>query len=52
MIRYRDTILENFFIDPETAVITNSKGEIQNRRCPLDKEIPAGFVKGKLKWKK
>ena len=29
MIRFRDTILENYFIDPVTAVITNSKGEIQ-----------------------
>ena len=29
MIRYKDTILEDFFIDPITAVITNSKGEVQ-----------------------
>lgn len=29
MIRFRDTILENYSIDPITAVITNSKGEIQ-----------------------
>ena len=29
MIRYKDTILEDFFIDPITAIITNSKGEIQ-----------------------
>ena len=29
MIRYKDIILEDYFIDPETAVITNSKGEIQ-----------------------
>ena len=29
MIRYKDTILEDYFIDPVTAVITNSKGEIQ-----------------------
>ena len=29
MIKYKDIILEDFFIDPETAVITNSKGEIQ-----------------------
>ena len=29
MIRCKDTILEDFFIDPITAVITNSKGEIQ-----------------------
>ena len=29
MIKYKDTIFPDFFIDPETAVITNSKGEIQ-----------------------
>ena len=29
MIRYKDKILEDYFIDPVTAVITNSKGEIQ-----------------------
>ena len=29
MIKYKDIILEDFFIDPITAVITNSKGEIQ-----------------------
>ena len=29
MIRYKDIILEDYFIDPVTAVITNSKGEIQ-----------------------
>ena len=29
MIRYKDTILENYSIDPETAIITNSKGEVQ-----------------------
>ena len=29
MIRYKDKILEDYFIDPITAVITNSKGEIQ-----------------------
>lgn len=33
-----NTILENFFIDPETAVITNDKGEIYE-----------GFVRGRLK---
>ena len=32
MIRYKDTILEDYFIDPETAVITNSKGEIQKTK--------------------
>ena len=29
MIRYKDTILENYSIDPVTAIITNSKGEVQ-----------------------
>ena len=29
MIRYKDIILEDYFIDPVTAIITNSKGEIQ-----------------------
>ena len=29
MIKYKDTILENYSIDPVTAIITNSKGEIQ-----------------------
>ena len=29
MIKYKDIILEDYFIDPVTAVITNSKGEIQ-----------------------
>ena len=29
MIRFRNSILENYSIDPETAIITNSKGEIQ-----------------------
>ena len=32
MIRYKDTILEDFFIDPITAIITNSKGEIQETK--------------------
>ena len=32
MIRYKDTILEDFFIDPITAIITNSKGEIQKTK--------------------
>ena len=32
MIRYKDIILENYFIDPETAIITNSKGEIQKTK--------------------
>ena len=32
MIRFRDKILEEYFIDPETAVITNSKGEIQETK--------------------
>ena len=29
MIKYRDKIFPDFFIDPITAIITNSKGEIQ-----------------------
>ena len=29
MIKFRNSILEDFFIDPITAIITNSKGEIQ-----------------------
>ena len=29
MIKYKDTILENYSINPVTAIITNSKGEIQ-----------------------
>ena len=29
MIRYKDTIFPDYFIDPITATITNSKGEIQ-----------------------
>ena len=29
MIRYKDKIFPDYFIDPVTAVITNSKGEIQ-----------------------
>ena len=29
MIRYKDIILEDYFIDPVTAIITNSKGEVQ-----------------------
>ena len=29
MIKFKDTILKDFFIDPITAIITNSKGEIQ-----------------------
>ena len=32
MIRFRDTILEDYFIDPVTAIITNSKGEIQKTK--------------------
>ena len=30
MICYKDKILEDFFIDPITTVITNDKGEVQN----------------------
>ena len=29
MIKYKDKIFPEFFIDPVTAIITNSKGEIQ-----------------------
>ena len=29
MIRYKDIILEDYFINPVTAIITNLKGEIQ-----------------------
>ena len=29
MIKFKDTILEDYFIDPVTAIITNSKGEVQ-----------------------
>ena len=29
MIKYKNTIFPDFFIDPITAIITNSKGEIQ-----------------------
>ena len=32
MIRYKDIILEDYFIDPVTAIITNSKGEIQETK--------------------
>ena len=29
MIKYKDTIFPDFFIDPVTAIITNSNGEVQ-----------------------
>ena len=29
MIKYKDKILEDYFIDPVTAIITNDKGEVQ-----------------------
>ena len=32
MIKFRNKIFPEFFIDPETAVITNSKGEIQKTK--------------------
>ena len=32
MIRYKDIILEDYSIDPVTAVITNSKGEVQKTK--------------------
>ena len=36
MIRHKDTILENYFIDPVTAIITNSKGEVQKTSIHKD----------------
>ena len=36
MIRYRDKILENYSIDPETAIITNDKGEVQETSIHKD----------------
>ena len=32
MIQYKDKIFSEFFIDPVTAVITNSKGEVQKTK--------------------
>ena len=32
MIKFRNSILENYSIDPITAVITNSKGEVQETK--------------------
>ena len=32
MISSRDTISENYFIDPVTAIITKSKGEMQETK--------------------
>ena len=32
MIKYKDKIFPDYFIDPVTAIITNSKGEIQETR--------------------
>ena len=32
MIKFRNSILENYSIDPVTAVITNSKGEVQETK--------------------
>ena len=32
MIKFRNKILEEYSIDPETAVITNSKGEVQETK--------------------
>ena len=42
MIRYKDTILEDFFIDPVTAIITNSKGEIQETKIKCGRPIFKG----------
>ena len=36
MIRYKDTILENYSIDPVTAIITNDKGEVQKIKINKD----------------
>lgn len=36
MIRYKDKIFPKYFIDPVTAVITNSKGEIQETKINED----------------
>ena len=32
MIKYKDTIFPDFFIDPVTAIITNSNGEVQETK--------------------
>ena len=48
MIRYKDTILEDFFINPETAIITNSKGEVQETHIlngrPYFKSMPIHVI--------
>ena len=36
MIRYKDTIFPDYFIDPITATITNDKGEIQKTSIHKD----------------
>ena len=36
MIKFKDKILENYSIDPVTAIITNSKGEIQETTIRKD----------------
>ena len=36
MIKFRDKTLEEYSIDPETAVITNSKGEVQETSIRKD----------------
>lgn len=60
MIKFRNSILENYSIDPITAVITNSKGEVQKTsihkdgrpyfKCMVIHEIQAhtkyGYKKG------
>ena len=36
MIKYKDTIFPDFFIDPVTAIITDSKGEVQKINIKKD----------------
>ena len=48
MIKYKDTILEEFFIDPVTAIITNSKGEIQ--KTYINKGRPCFKCHGVHEW--
>ena len=39
MIKFRNLILENYSIDPITAVITNSKGEIQKTKIKYGRPV-------------
>ena len=43
MIRYKDIILEDYFINPVTAIITNLKGEIQKTKIKCGRP----YFKGK-----